>query len=357
MVLGRLSGCRVTATVPDFHKETLEQLLSAGYKNHVSMAHFPFPSFLLISRSSGCSRGSPPSSWPWQRTFKQLLGLDEAPALGNSSWSSFWVQRAEAKQADRMCTNPVSSPTPPTTGALWRGREKLFGEESELYKGHCGPSPQLVHAQLKHVPSWSYMSNAHIHNQKIWPTLSAASFLFLVFLRIFHILSLLCIDLPSIKKKKLSCPLLQTRQLKVTSYISQISPSSCTQVAILPCVPQSCSSPGVRIMSMQQQEQGRSHSGTKQTKPHQGPLREVFQHRHPKNCHSLAQASGPCRPDHHFNVWCLQMTQEEQRKILSETTDQTVSKESFILTSFCWKFVYHPIHTNLFFKSLLVHFW
>lgn len=209
MVLDRLSGCRVPATAPYVHKEILEQLLSAGYKHQVSRAQFPFPSLLLISRSSGYSRGPPPSSWPWQHSLKQLLGLDEAPALDNSSWSSFWVQRAEAKRADRMCTNPVSSPTPPTTGALWREREKLFGEESELYKGHYGPSPQLVHAQLKHVPSWSYMSNAHIHNQKIWPTLSADSLLFLVSLRTFHLLSLLCIDLPSIKK--LSCPLLQTR--------------------------------------------------------------------------------------------------------------------------------------------------
>lgn len=173
----------------------LEELLSAGYKNQVSTVHFPVPSLLLISCSSGSSRGPSPSSWPWQCTFKQLLRLDEAPALGNSSWSSFWVQRAEAKQADRMCTNPVSSPTPPTTGALWRGREKLFGEEPELYKGHYGPSPQLVHAQLKHVPSWSYMSNAHIQNQKIWPTLSAAPLLILVFLRIFHLLSLLYIYL------------------------------------------------------------------------------------------------------------------------------------------------------------------
>lgn len=205
MELGRLCGCRATATVPYFHKEMLEQFLPAGYKTQVSMAHFPVPCLLLISRSSGSSSGPPPSSWPWQCAFKQLLRLDEAPALGSSSWSSFWVQRAEAKQADCMCTNPVSSPTPPTTGALWRGREKLFGEEPELYKGHYGPSPQLVHAQLKHVPSWSYMSNAHIHNQKLWLTLSAASLLFLVFLRIFHLFSLLSIALPSVQKLPVPC--------------------------------------------------------------------------------------------------------------------------------------------------------
>lgn len=204
MLPGRLSGCRVTGTVPYFHKEMLEQFLSAGYRNQVSIAHFLAADqfFLWVLQASS------PLLLAMTAWFKQLLGLDEAPALGSSSWSSFWVQRAEAKQADRMCTNPVSSPTPPTTGALWRGREKLFGEEPELYKGHYGPSPQPVHAQLKHVPSWSYMSNAHIHDQKLWPTLSAASLLFLVFLRVFHLFSLLCIYLP---------PLLQTRQLKVTS--------------------------------------------------------------------------------------------------------------------------------------------
>ena len=59
-------------------------------------------------------------------------------------------------------------------------------------------------------------------------------------------------------------------------------------------------------MSMHQQEQGRSHSGTNQIKPCQGPLREVFQHRHCKNCHALARASGPYSPVHYVNVWPLQ---------------------------------------------------
>lgn len=57
---------------------------------------------------------------------------------------------------------------------------------------------------------------------------------------------------------------------------------------------------------MHQWEQGRSHSGTKQIKSLQGPLREVFQHRHHKNCHALARASGPHSPVNYFNVWPLQ---------------------------------------------------
>lgn len=120
----------------------------------------------------------------------------------------------------------------------------------------------------------------------------------------------------------------------------------------------------VQIMSLQQQQQGQSHSGTNETKLHQGPLREVFQHRHPKNCHALAQASGPCRTEQNFSVGSLQMTQEEKinkqtnQANMSETIGQTVSKASFILISFsfCWKSLYHPIHKNLFLKSLSVYF-
>lgn len=84
---------------------------------------------------------------------------------------------------------------------LWRGREKLFGEDSELYKGHYGPSPQLVHAQLKRVLSWSYMSNAHIHQWKIWPTLSAAPLLFFGFPKDFSP-PLFALHWPSFKKRK-----------------------------------------------------------------------------------------------------------------------------------------------------------
>lgn len=266
MVLGRPSGCRVTATVPYFHEEMLEELLSAGYKNQVSMAHFPVPSLLVIICSSGCCRGPPPSSWPWQCTVKQLLGLDEAPALSNSSWSSFWVQRAEAKQADRMCTNPASSPTPPTTGALWRGREKLFGEEPELYKGHYGPSPQLVHAQLKHVPSWSYMSNAHIHNQKDLALSQCCFSSQFSFPKDFSP-PLLVLHLSSIKKETfLSLASDQTAE-NHKLHIPDFTILLCTGNTILPCIPRSCSSPGVQTMSLQQQEQGQSHSGTNQTNP------------------------------------------------------------------------------------------
>lgn len=102
-------------------------LLNAGYKNPISAAHSLFLPSCWSALPPGSSEPTP-SCWPWQRTFRQLLGLDEAPALGNSSWSSFWVQRAEAKRADRMCTNPVSSPTPPTTGAsLKREGKTIWG--------------------------------------------------------------------------------------------------------------------------------------------------------------------------------------------------------------------------------------
>lgn len=117
---------------------------------------------------------------------------------------------------------------------LWREREKLFGEESDLYKEHYEPGPQLVHAQFNRVLSWSCMSNAYIHQWKIWPTLSAAS----LFSFPQNFSSIFALHRSSFKReKKSSCLLLQSKQLQVTSYTWQTSLPSlcpCTLALLLP---------------------------------------------------------------------------------------------------------------------------
>lgn len=66
-------------------------------------------------------------------------GWMEAPAVEGSSWSSFWVQRVEAKQTGCMCTNPAPSAPPPITGAPLK-RHNYLGRNPSFIR----TNPQLA---------------------------------------------------------------------------------------------------------------------------------------------------------------------------------------------------------------------
>lgn len=216
-------------------------LLNAGYKKHNSAAQCLFlascwPALPLVVQRTH------PAYWPGHCAFKQLLRLDEAPAPGTAAGVHFGSKGPRPSGLTTCTLIQYHHQLLQQQVPLWREREKLFGEESDLYKEHYGPGPQLVHAQFNHVLSLSCMSNAHIHQWKNWPALSAASLF--SFPRNFS--PIFALHRSSFKKeRKSSCLLLQSKQLQVTSYTWQTSlPSLChlpwPYCCLTRCVSQSC---------------------------------------------------------------------------------------------------------------------